>query len=294
MALHSIPLVSPAVPPLLSTGPEVYLAHCHNVMSSVTGEAASPANSFKASAVLVNFSNDAADQLALWPLSHALSFAQCSVICGVEWPKRLAEHVAAVEPQFATAVVFVGSNVDLVAETVQSAIDVLQQQFASTLAAVVVVSATTERLAMLRGVTGFVRGVDVTDGDTARHVFLALSTLQASEALGGIDIIDLLPALGTAVAPSVMAQALWFREGDGSLAYPTAGDKYAVANARRIVAVPFIRGLDWSELRRFHGAVRRDATACRSPIVFATNNALVPGLLPSTVGSVPILCATHG
>ena len=90
-----------------------------------------------------------------------------------------------------------------------------------------------------------------------------------------------------------MAQALWFREGDDSLVYPTSADKHAVATARSVVAVPFIRGWDWSELRRFHRAVRQDATKCRSPIVFATNNALLPGLLASNVGWVPILCANH-
>jgi hypothetical protein len=283
-------------PNFLAPGPaaadiEVYVSQCRNVAPPNSSDPALPNDEYTAATILVSLSASATDRLALWPLRHALSFAQCSVICGAEWPKRLAEQLAAVEPQFATAVVFVGSNVDLVVETVQAAIDVLYRQFGSTLTAVVVVPATTERFALLRGVTGFVRGVAVTSGDTARQVFLVLSSLIAPEALGGIDLIDLLPALGTAIAPSVMAQGLWFREGDGSLVYSAVADKNAVAHACHVVAVPFIRGSDWSELRRFHRALREGATACRLPIVFATNNALVPGLLPSNVGWVPILCA---
>lgn len=284
------------VPDFLTADPaaldiEVYVSQCRNVAPPISGDLDSPTDAFTAATILVSLSASATDRLALWPLRHALSFAQCSVICCAEWQKRLAEHVATVEPQFATAVVFVGSNVDLLAETVQSAIDVLSELFGPTLAAVVVVSETTERFAMLRGVTGFVRGVDVTNGETARQVFLLLSSFIAPETLGGIDLIDLLPALGTALAPSVMAQALWLREGGGSLVYPTGADKHAVANARSVVAVPFLGGSDWSELQRFSGAVRQDATACRSPIVFATNDALVPGLLPFSISWVPILCA---
>jgi hypothetical protein len=290
MALHSVPLLAPTGPRSPSGGPDVYAAEFHHVQSPRKG---GEAEGFRGVAVLVSFSKAAADRMALWPLRDALAFGTCTHIDGTEWPQWLAERVAATKPTFVTAVLLDGADADLVAETVQSAIDVLYQQFGSTLAAVVVVSATTERLAMLRGVTGFVRGVEATNGDTARQIFLALSTLQASEALGGIDLLDLLPAFGTAVAPSVMAQALWFRERDGSLVYPTDGDRHAVANARRVVAVPLIRGWGWDELRRFHGAVRQDATACRSPVVFATNNALLPGLLPSNVGWVPILCANH-
>lgn len=290
MALYSVPLLAPAGPRSPSAGPDVYAAEFHHVQSTRNG---GEAESFRGMAVLVSFSNAAADRMALWPLRDALAFGTCAHIDGAAWPQWLAERVAATKPAFVTAVLLDGAGADLVAETVQSAIDVLHQQFASTLAVVVVVSATTERLAMLRGVTGFIRGVEATNGETARQTFLALSTLQASEALGGIDLLDLLPALGTADSPSLIAQALWFREGDGHLVYPSGLDKHAVANARRVVAVPLIRGSDWRELRRFHGAVRQDAIACRSPIVFATNNALVSGLMPYNVGWVPILCANH-
>lgn len=288
MALHLVPLLGPGAFSDVTAGPDVYIAECHHVQS--TGDDREAEN-FRAMALLVSVSADSADRMALWPLRNALAFARSTAIDGSEWPERLAACIATLQPVFATAVVFVGSDTGEVAETVQSAIDVLYQQLGSTLAAVVVVSATTERLAVLRGVTGFVRGVDVTDGDTARQVFLALSSFIAPETLGGIDLIDLLPALGTALAPSVMAQALWLREGGGSLVYPTGADKHAVANARRVVAVPFLGGSDWSELQRFSGAVRQNATACRSPVVFATNSALVPGLLPFSISWVPILCA---
>lgn len=289
MALHSVPTLGPAALSDLAEGPDVYIAECHHVQPA--GDDCE-AEHFRAMAVLVSVSADSADRMGLWPLRNVVAFARCTAIVGSEWSERLAERIATLQPVFATAVVFVGSDASEVAETVQKVIDTLHQLLGSTLALVVVASSSTEHFASLDGVSGFVRGVEVTNGETARQVFLALSTLIAPEALGGIDMIDLLPALGTAGFPSLIAEALWFREGGGSLVYHIGADKHAVANARRVVAVPFIRGLDWSELRRFHGAVRQDATACRSPIVFATDNALMPGLLPSNVGWVPIFCSS--
>ena len=290
MALHSTPLLMPEGPPPLVGGVDVYFSESHNVL---TGGVDEDSTSFRGISLLVSFSDYESDRRALWTLRHALAFGRTTHWSGADWPDRLYERVAAGQPQFATAVVFVGSGESLVSETVQSAITSIRMQLPSCLAAVLVVSDRCDRLQELTGATGFVRGVRVTTGDTARQVFLALSVFLAPEALNGIDILDLSPAMGTAVAPSVLAQALWFREGDDSLAYPTGADKHAVATARSVLAVPFIRGWGWSELRRFHGAVRQDATKCRSPIVFATNNALLPGVLPSNVGWVPILCANH-
>ena len=289
MALHSTPLLIPEGPQPPIEGVEVYLTESHNVLNGGVDEAPT---SYRGMTVLVSFSADEYDWRALWPIRHALAFGQTSHWTGTGWPDRLAERVSAGLPQFATAVVFVGTNADVVAETVQSAIDALHGQFASALAAVIVVSESCGGLASLRGVTGFVRGAGTTSGETARQVFLCLSVFLAPETLNGIDMVDFLPVLGPANAPTVVAEALWIREGKGHLVYPSSVDQQAIASAGWIVAMPFVRGggWGWSELSRLQRALRETTDGSATSITFATNNAVAPGLLPTSIGWVPILC----
>jgi hypothetical protein len=172
----------------------VFIAECHHVQSLTGGDS----EHFRAMSLLVSLFGTEADRAALWPLRHALAFARCAVVGGAEWPDRLAEHVAALRPTFATATVFVGSSTNIVAETVQSAIDTLYRQFSSALV-VVVVSGTAESLLSLDGVHGFVHGVRSTAGDTAGQVFLALASLHACETLNGIRCT----LSGTSITPLV-------------------------------------------------------------------------------------------
>ena len=290
MALYSVPL-SGLEMPVGACAVEVYAAECRNRMPSQPGDPDATEDDFRAAAVLVALSASEADRLTLWPLRHGLSFARCTVIGGAEWPERLAETVADKAPEFVTAVVYVGSDTELVVETVQSAIDALHRQFGSVLAAVVTVAADSERFTMIAGATGFVRGATVTTAETALHMFLVLSTFMAPESLNGIDMVDLLPILGPAEAPTVLAVAMWLRAGDGRLVCTSLQDEQAVATAQRIVAAPLIHAWGWDSVRRFRLALRSVASAASSQVVFATNGALMLGILPPSVGLVPILCA---
>ena len=103
-------------------------------------------------------------------------------------------------------------------------------------------------------------------------------------------MLDLLPALGSAHAPTVVAEALWIRDGDGHLVYPSSADQHAIASSERIVAVPFVQGWGWGELHRLQRAIREATGESTTLITFATNDALTPGLLPVGIGWVPILC----
>ena len=282
------PLLVPDGPPPMSSGVEVYIAKCHNLFTGIyVGEIDRSALDEIAVTVLVSFSTAASDRMALWPLRNALSFARCSstVLDGTDWLERLQKLVASADASSGTATVFVGSGASLVAETVQSAIDVLNQ----VLEAVLVVSERDRRWNGLRGVAGFVRGARATTGETARQAFLALSVLMAPKTLTGIDWIDLLAVLGSAETPSVLAEAIWCRNGTGRLIAMAPEDELAVLAGDRVVAIPFIDGLTLSELIRLHRVWTAEGDA-RRPIVFAALNPLQPGLLPSGAGLVLMLC----
>jgi hypothetical protein len=291
MAIHMTPLMGPELPPPATSDVEVYVAHCRNLAPTQLGGESCAAEEFTAATILVTISASDEDRLAFWPLRHALSFARCTVNGEPDWSDRLAEAVATARPEFCAALVYVGAAADLAAESAQSAIDTLRQQFGSALAVVVAVSANLESLASVRGITGCVRGVAATTAETARQVFMALSTLMAPETLNGIDIVDLRPVLGPANAPTVMAEAMWLRADGGRLVCSSDADERAVANAGWIVSIPLIREWGWDELRRLHRAVRDKATASPTCIVFATNNSLMPSTFPSSVGPVLFLCS---
>ena len=269
-----------------SPEPDVYVVECEHIRL----DGAVHEQPFRGMAVLVCVGGLEADRLALWPIRHALSFARCSEIGGADWPERLAKRVAAVQPQFATAVVYVGTDAVVATETVQSVVDSIRRQLQPVLAGVVVVSADCARLAQLREVSGFVQGVTVTTGDTARHVFAALSVFLAPDQLNGIDWEDLAPVFGTAERPTLLADAMWMRHGDGRLIFLNPDDPVVIRNAGWIVATPLVQALRYDELRRIQQALRNLAGEKTTSITFAANNALMPGLVPAAIGLVPLLC----
>jgi hypothetical protein len=192
------------------------------------------------------------------------------------------------------AVIYGGSDGDSDAETVQAGVDELRSCFGAALAATVIVSAEPYQFASVNGVNGFICGASGTSAETARSVFLCLAMLSAPKALNGIDLVDLLPVLGTASTPTMLADALWLRDGEGRLVFASAADASTVRCAARIVAVPLIEGpWGWAELRRFSQAVTAEAVEATSEIVFAAEGPLAPGLYSAQVSMVPILCTTH-
>ena len=195
------------------------------------------------------------------------------------------------------AAIYAGSGGDSDAETVQSVADVLRQRFGASLAALLVVgdsSASSHQFNQVKGVSGFVVGVSGTDAETARSLFLCLAMLSAPKTLTGIDIFFLEPVFGTADSPTVLAEAIWLRNGEGSLVFTSAADAQAVRCAAHVVAFPLIDGpWGWAELRRNCEAIRAAADEAGSAVFFAADRAIAPSLLSSQISIVPILCAAH-
>ena len=221
MALHSISrLDPPPLPPMLD-GVEFYVTECENAMSPESTPFHESAEPFRACTVLVSFAKSYADRAALRPLLTALAFGQTSsAVCdGVEWlqslPKRLLERLKAADHGLVVAVMYAGSDGDSDAVSVQAAADALRQCFGASLAALLVTTGdSAHQLSWVTGVSGFVVGVSGTNAETALSVFLCLAMLSAPKTLNGIDLVDLLPVLGTASAPTVLANALWLRQGE--------------------------------------------------------------------------------
>lgn len=296
MAMETIPLLKPAGPSPMPSGVEFFVVECEN--AAPAGDEVQPEPAFRACTVLVSFVTDAAERAQFRPLVTALSFGRASsdVCSGEDWlqklPKRLLERLKAASHDLVTVAICIGSSAALAAETVQPAVDALRRCFGSSLAALVVVATTTHQFASLRGVDGFVCGVHATSAETARDLFLLLSTLTAPRHLMGIDVLDLLPALGSAHAPSRIARAFWFQEGEGRLIFATKADEQCVKGASRVLALSLVPSLQWPEMHRLHRAVRAEAVTASACILFAPCDALHPGLLPNSVGLVPVLCAS--
>jgi len=295
MAMETIPLLRPTGLPPMPSGVEFFVVECEN--ATPIGDDTQPEPAFRACTVLVSFATDAAERAQFRPLLTALSFGHASSdVCSGEdrlqkLPERLLACLESAGHDLVTVAVYVGSSAAVAAETVQPAVDALRRCFGMSLTALVVVATTTHQFASLRGVDGFVCGVHATSAETARDVFLLLSTLTAPRHLTGIDVLDLLPVLGSAQAPSRIAQGFWFREGDGRLVFATQADRHRVQGAARVLAVSLVHSLQWSEMHRLHRAVRAEAVTASACILFAPCDALRPGLLPISVGMVPVLCA---
>ena len=299
MALHSTSLLNPPPLPPMLNGVEFYVTECENVMPAETAPFGDPAKPFRACTVLVSFASGDAERAALLPLRHALAFGQTSseVCDGAEWlqklPKRLSERLKSADHDMVLAVVYGGSGGDSDSETIQAAADALRECFGASLAALLVVSVTgSHQFRRVRGISGFVVGANGTNAETARAVFLCLAMFMAPKTLTGIDLFFLEPVFGTADSPTVLADAIWLRDGDGSLVFASAADAQAVRCAAQVVAFPLIDGpWTWSELRRFCAAVRAEAIEDTSPIFFAADGAISPSSLPAGIGMVPIICA---
>ena len=291
--MNSLFSAAPGLP--LNGGAEVYIAEFHNVVAD-EGVGAEPEDiGFKALTVLVNFSSNDADRAAMAPLLHALKYARSSVAiyAGTEWPKRLAERLSANDPDFLAVAIYVGSQTGVVAERIQAAISTLHSEFGPALAVVTMVSDADARWSDLAGVSGFVRGVLSTDGETARQVFLMLSSLMQPKTLDCIDVVDFLPLLGTAAAPALLCEAFWLRDQGGRLVYLTGEDERVVRGAHQVGAIAFVQGFTLGELGLVCRALRADIeNAGNNCNFFAPREALTPGLLPSRAGWVPLLCRT--
>ena len=300
MAIHSISLLNP--PPLapMPYGVEFYVTECENLAAPDSTPFGDPLEPFRACTVLVSFARSDAERAALLPLRHALAFGQTSseVCDGADalqkLPKRLLERLKAADHGLVTAVIYAGAGGDSDAESVQAAADALRQCFGANLAALLVVAASSHRFVSVQGISGFVVGASGTDAETARSVFLCLAMLSAPKTLNGIDFEDLLPVLGSALAPTVLTNAVWLRNGEGRLVFASDAGASTVRCAARFVAVPLIEG-PWglAELRRFSKAIAAEATEATSGVVFAADGPIAPGLAPAQISMVPILCATQ-
>jgi hypothetical protein len=230
--------------------------------------------------------------MALWSLRHALSFAQCSsaVFGGTDWPERLHERLKLLEAEFVNVVVFVGLQNDVVAETVQAAVDTLRASFGSKLRLVVVVSAATDKLTTLSGVSGFVRGAQATSGETAQHVFVVLAMLMVPKTLNCMDVEDLAPVFGSANSPAILCEGVWLRSGEGPPMFLSDEDERAVRGAQYVVMTLFAAGLRLSEVRHVCNSAREIASSASSFVYFAPVNALQSGTHSERVGWALILC----
>lgn len=299
MAIYSTSLLNPPPLPPMVDGVEFYVTECENVDVPSLTPFGDPFDPFRACTVLVSFAASEAERAALLPLRHALAFGQTSsAVCdGAEWlqklSKRLSERLKAADHGLVTAVIYAGSGGDSDAETVQAAADALRQCFGASLAVLLVVTGdSAHQLSRVTGVSGFVVGASGTNAETARSVFLCLAMFMAPKTLNGIDLFFLEPVFGTATEPTVLVNAIWLRDGEGRLVFASAADAQAVHCAGQVVAFPLIDGpWSWSELRRFCEAVRGEAVEPATKIYFAADGAIAPGLFPSGISIVPILCA---
>lgn len=292
MAIDNRPLVVPEGPPAMSSGIEVYIAECHNAFEGTCVGTDPRQFDFRGATVLVSFSLDAADRLSLWSLRHALSFAQCSsaVFGDADWPERLQERLKLVEAEFVNVVVFVGSQNDVVAETVQAAVDTLHGSFGSKLRLLVMVAAATNKLTTLTDVSGFVRGAQATNGETAQHVFVALAMLMAPKTLNCMDLEDLSPVFGSADSPAILCEAVWLRSGDGPPVFLSSEDERAVRGAKYLVMTLLAARLRLSEVRHVCNSVHEVASLASDFAYFAPVNALQSGLQQERVGWALLFC----
>lgn len=298
MALISTsPLNPPSLPPMLE-GVELYAIQCESVCSPTpSGEL----SLFRSCTILVSFAKADAERTALLPLRHALAFGQTSleVLDGADWlhklSQRLSDRLKAADDAMVVAAVYAGSGGDSDAEAVQAVADALRQCFGASLAALLVVAVTSSgRFDLVKGVSGFVVGANGTNAETARSVFLYLAMFSAPKTLNGIDLFFLEPVFGTAASPTVLADAVWLRDGEGRLVLTSSLDAHTVRSTSHVVAIPLVDGpWSWSELRRFSEAVRGQTAEIACKIYFAADGALAPGLLTSRVSMVPILCGTQ-
>ena len=107
------------------------------------------------------------------------------------------------------AAIYAGSGGRSDAETVQAAVDSLQQCFGASLGALLVVADTSShQLSRVTGVSGSVVGASGTDAETVRSVFLCLAMFMAPKTLNAIDLFFLKPVFGTANSPTVLAEAI--------------------------------------------------------------------------------------
>jgi len=295
VALDAELVVGPLALPAMCRGDvEVCWAWCEHRARHAPDDHDPADGRFRGLTVLVSFATDSEDRAAIRSLRHLLAFADCrmAAFSGADWPNRLCKRFAGLHPDFVSAAIYVGSNADLVAETVQSAVDALRACFGATLAAVIVLGGATGKLASLRGVSGFVVGAHATSGDTARAVFLTLAMLMAPATLCPIDVEDLSPVLGTADAPARLVQAFWLRNGDGRLVHLHSGDLQAVRSAGQVLAVPLCRGFRLAELRSLYRQICSYDPAAAQPVIFAAVNPLRLGAMPANAGLVLLICKT--
>jgi hypothetical protein len=276
----------------LSGGAEVFWSACTLRQAAQPDRSPDAHEDTRSLTVLVCLSPDAADRAVTDTLHCALSFAECesAVYAGTDWPQQLGKRLSALRPDSVAAAVYVSAKTLQVAEAVQAAVDALRQTFGSALSALVVISDAGEQLVDVRGISGFIQGVQVTDGDTARALFLVLAMLMAPRTLNCYDVNDLLPMLGPAQAATVLAQGIWFREGHGRLEYASGADRLAVTAADRVLAIPFLSLPRLREIGQFHAAVRADALASSQQEVFAPESPLQPLPSPTKAGWVLIMC----
>ena len=166
--------------------------------------------------------------------------------------------------------IYAGSGGASAAVTVQATVDALRQYFGASLAALLVVAcASSHQLSSVTGVSGFVVGASGTNAGPARSVFLCLAMFMAPKTMKGIYLADLRPTLGTATEPTVLAESMWLRGGEGRLVLASPADAQAVRCAAHVVAFPLVDGRwGWSELGRICRAIHAAASETGTKVPF--------------------------
>ena len=280
-------------------GAKFYMTECENVSTPMPdGEPLPPLRLLTA---LVCFARSNAERAAFRPLLTALSFGQTTsgVCAGSEWLAKLSERlVARAKPaglDCVTVVLHIGSEADLVAETLQATVHRLNDCFGGKLDAIVAVRspvhASSHQFADVRKLTGFVTGAsgDATWG--ARSLFMRLAMFTAPRSLNGLDLHFPLTLLGTASEPSIMVEALWFRDGSRRLAVTSHAGEDVLRQSSGIAVIPVPTSeWVWDELGRLFKAVGAAAVESATNLVFAAHAAVTLGLLSTGVFMVLMLC----
>ena len=295
MAIHSTSLRNPPPLAVMADGVEFYAAACENVFLP-TPHGGSIAR-FRACTMLISFAAGAGERAVFRSLLTALSFGQTTSgeCAGSEWLAKLSERLlASLNPpqlDLVTVVLFVGSEAAPVSETLQAAVDRLHSHFGEKLAAIVLVSTGMHQFTRVRGLTGFVTAANGDFAWAARTLFMSLAMFTAPRTLNGLDLYFLLPLLGTVSEPSVLIEALWFRDGSGRLEVASQAGEQVLRQSNGIAAIALPTS-KWglNELGRFINAVREIAVEPATTLIFAADDAVAEGLLSTSVFTVLILC----
>jgi hypothetical protein len=240
--------------------------------------------------VLVSIGATDSDRSDLLSLRNTLTFASCAAFGGDEWQKNLTEQVAEVKPEFANAIIYVGSDAGLAFDTVQSVVNTVSKQLKSVLAGVIIVCANCTALANIKGVSRYVKGASQTSGATARQMFLLLCTIFAPDEICASDWYNLDQFWDSAERPALLAEAHWLKQGNGQLVFPDPAHLDTARGADIISATYFDHDMRDREPSNIKTACNTVLNRVECSVIFGTCRGLMSELTPAGMGRVTLLC----